>query len=419
MDGRDRRADGPFHFLTTPWGVLLAEVTYFTPFVMRPLLAAFSQLDTAQLEMASSLGARAPRIVRQVILPEALPALAAGGSLVLVMCLNEFGIVLFTGAKGVTTLPMLVYSKAILDGDYPGACVVAIVSIAMSVSLYGLYRSRWAAPRRAAVLVHSRSGRWATWTVFLVLFLPLFALPLLVILAASFATNWCGALPSGPTAHYRDVGHGDSLQALTTSLLTALAASLLALIVGLWAALAGERLPAGLRRVLDALFVLPVAVPSVVVGLAVLVAFSRPPMLLNGTALDRDPGAHRAGHRVRPPVGRRRARPAGPDLRAGRRQSGRPPAVRPVADQAAAAAAVADRGRRALLRPVHGRVERHDDALPAGLDAAAGADLRGHRPGRPVHRAALAVVLMAATLLVLLGVSRIRTQGRLPLTPQR
>ncbi|MER5914234.1 2-aminoethylphosphonate ABC transporter permease subunit [Streptomyces sp. NPDC001982] len=133
-------AEGPFSFLTTPWGVVLAEVTYFTPFVMRPLLAAFSQLDTAQLEAASSLGARAPRIVRRVILPEALPALAAGGSLVLVLCLNEFGIVLFTGAKGVTTLPMLVYSKAILESDYPGACVVAVVNVLISVGLYGLYR---------------------------------------------------------------------------------------------------------------------------------------------------------------------------------------------------------------------------------------------------------------------------------------
>ncbi|MEU8847780.1 2-aminoethylphosphonate ABC transporter permease subunit [Streptomyces sp. NPDC048564] len=132
--------DGPFQFLTTPWGVLLAEITYFTPFVVRPLLAAFSQLDTAQLEAASSLGARPLRIIRRVILPEALPALAAGGSLVLVLCLNEFGIVLFTGAKGVTTLPMLVYSKAILESDYPGACVVAVVNVLISVGLYGLYR---------------------------------------------------------------------------------------------------------------------------------------------------------------------------------------------------------------------------------------------------------------------------------------
>ncbi|MGW6585134.1 2-aminoethylphosphonate ABC transporter permease subunit [Streptomyces globisporus] len=133
-------ADGPFHFLTTPWGVLIAEITCFTPFVMRPLLAAFSQLDTGQLEVASSLGAGPVRIIRQVILPEALPALAAGGSLVLVMCLNEFGIVLFTGAKDVTTLPMLVYSKAILESDYPAACVVAVVNIAISVGLYSLYR---------------------------------------------------------------------------------------------------------------------------------------------------------------------------------------------------------------------------------------------------------------------------------------
>ncbi|MEU3838965.1 2-aminoethylphosphonate ABC transporter permease subunit [Streptomyces sp. NPDC028635] len=131
---------GSLPFLTTPWGVLLAEVTYFTPFVMRPLLAAFAQLDTAQLEAAGSLGARAPRIVQQIILPEALPALAAGGSLVLVLCLNEFGIVLFTGAKGVTTLPTLVYGKAILESDYPGACVVAVVNVLLSVGLYGLYR---------------------------------------------------------------------------------------------------------------------------------------------------------------------------------------------------------------------------------------------------------------------------------------
>ncbi|WP_405780523.1 2-aminoethylphosphonate ABC transporter permease subunit [Streptomyces sp. NBC_00859] len=131
---------GPFRFLSTPWGVLLAEITYFTPFVMRPLLAAFSQLDTAQLEVASSLGAGPARIVRRIILPEALPALATGGSLVLVMCLNEFGIVLFTGAKGVTTLPMLVYGKAILESDYPAACVVAVVNVAISVGLYSLYR---------------------------------------------------------------------------------------------------------------------------------------------------------------------------------------------------------------------------------------------------------------------------------------
>ncbi|MEU6220259.1 ABC transporter permease subunit [Streptomyces sp. NPDC047022] len=134
------------------------------------------------------------------------------------------------------------------------------------------------------MLVHSRTGKWTLWGLFLVLFLPLFALPLLVILAASFAGHWSGALPSDfTTGHYTAATRGESLQALTTSLVTALTASLGALAVGTWGALAAHALPRPLRRVLDALFVLPVAVPSVVVGLAVLVAFSQPPVLLNGT----------------------------------------------------------------------------------------------------------------------------------------
>ncbi|MEV4425249.1 ABC transporter permease [Streptomyces sp. R-07] len=134
------------------------------------------------------------------------------------------------------------------------------------------------------MLVHSRTGRWTAWALFAVLFVPLFALPLLVILAASFSTHWSGAFPSGPTAaHYTAATRGESLQALTTSLVTAVTASVIALTVGTWAALAAAALGKKGKRLLDALFMLPVAVPSVVVGLAVLVAFSQPPMLLNGT----------------------------------------------------------------------------------------------------------------------------------------
>ncbi|GGU87607.1 phosphonate ABC transporter permease [Streptomyces litmocidini] len=134
------------------------------------------------------------------------------------------------------------------------------------------------------MLVHSRTGRWTAWSLFAVLFVPLFALPLLVILAASFSTHWSGAFPSGPTtAHYTAAVRGESLQALTTSLVTAVTASVVALTVGTWAALAAAALGRKGKRVLDALFMLPVAVPSVVVGLAVLVAFSQPPVLLNGT----------------------------------------------------------------------------------------------------------------------------------------
>ncbi|MBP2473591.1 2-aminoethylphosphonate transport system permease protein [Crossiella equi] len=139
---------GTLDFLYTPWGVLLAEITFYTPFVLRPALAAFRQLPTAQLDVAASLGARPWRVLWRVVLPEARPALAAGACLTLLLTMNEFGIVLFIGAKDVVTLPMLVYTLGIVNFDFPRASVVAVVNVALSLALYGLYR--WVFTRTGA-----------------------------------------------------------------------------------------------------------------------------------------------------------------------------------------------------------------------------------------------------------------------------
>ena len=97
-------------------------------------------LDALHLSVAASLGASPVRVLRSVIMPEAWPALMAGGSLVLLLTLNEFGIVLFTGAKGVMTLPVLIYTRGIVTFDLPGAAVIATVQIALSLALYVAYR---------------------------------------------------------------------------------------------------------------------------------------------------------------------------------------------------------------------------------------------------------------------------------------
>jgi 2-aminoethylphosphonate transport system permease protein len=131
----------PVDFLYSTWGVVLAEITVYTPFIMRPLLAAFSLIEIAQIEVASSLGAGAWRIIRQVIFPASLPALLAGGSLCLLLTVNEFGVVFFIGAKGVITLPLLVYDKAIQEFDYTTACVIAVINVALSLALYAVYRT--------------------------------------------------------------------------------------------------------------------------------------------------------------------------------------------------------------------------------------------------------------------------------------
>lgn len=127
-------------FLYGFWGVVLAEVTFYTPFVLRPLLAGLEGLDAAQIEIASSLGEKPLGVIRHVVLPMLMPSLLAGGSLTLLLTVNEFGIMLVMGAKNVITLPVLIYGLAVQQFNYSAASVVALCNIALSLSLFGLYR---------------------------------------------------------------------------------------------------------------------------------------------------------------------------------------------------------------------------------------------------------------------------------------
>ncbi|MCP2256821.1 2-aminoethylphosphonate transport system permease protein [Streptoalloteichus tenebrarius] len=134
------------------------------------------------------------------------------------------------------------------------------------------------------MLFRTRRSRFLLWLAFGVLFGVVIAAPLAMVGLAAVAGTWNGVLPAEYTArHLADAASGDALASALVSVQTGLVASLAAVLVGTWAALAVRSAPRPVRRVVDTLLHLPVAVPSVVVGLSLLVAFSQPPLALNGT----------------------------------------------------------------------------------------------------------------------------------------
>jgi len=136
------------------------------------------------------------------------------------------------------------------------------------------------------VLVWSRPARWALWCAFGALVAVFYGLPLAVIALASVAGEWNGIFPSKlGLLHYRMALSGDLRDQIRASLLTGLGASAAALLAGSWAALALRAHTEAVRKWLSLAFFIPSAVPSVSVGLGLLVAFSQPPLLLNGTTL--------------------------------------------------------------------------------------------------------------------------------------
>jgi 2-aminoethylphosphonate transport system permease protein len=134
------------------------------------------------------------------------------------------------------------------------------------------------------MLVWSLSGRALVWSVAALLIGVFYLAPLAVIVVASFSQHWNGVLPSGFTfEHYAAATGGDMRDAVYASIVTGFVASGLALVTGAWAALALRAQVGGRSQALALLFFIPSAVPSVSVGLGLLVAFSQRPLLLNGT----------------------------------------------------------------------------------------------------------------------------------------
>jgi len=121
------------------------------------------------------------------------------------------------------------------------------------------------------MLVWSRSGKALVWGFAALLIGVVFLAPLAVILLASFAGQWNDALPRAFTLeHFAQIRGGGSGDAVFASLATGVGASLLAQ-------------TGSAPKILGVLFFIPSAVPSVSVGLGLLVAFSQKPLLLNGT----------------------------------------------------------------------------------------------------------------------------------------
>lgn len=136
------------------------------------------------------------------------------------------------------------------------------------------------------MLVWARWGRVLAWIVLGLMFGVVYGLPIGMIALASISGQWNDILPTHLTlAHYAQAFRAESASQLKISVLTGVAASLAALVSGTWAALALRAMKRIPKRILDVVFFIPSAVPSVSIGLGLLVAFSQPPVLLNGTAL--------------------------------------------------------------------------------------------------------------------------------------
>ena len=132
----------PIAFSTT--AVVIAQVFVSMPFLVVTLEAALRSRDERAETTARTLGAGPWRVLAQITLPLAAPALARGTALALGRSLGEFGATIaFAGSKeGVTrTMPLAIYLER--EKDTATSLALAAVLIGLSFIIVGATTVDW------------------------------------------------------------------------------------------------------------------------------------------------------------------------------------------------------------------------------------------------------------------------------------
>ena len=258
-------------------------VVYFA--VSRSMAASGSRLaDVARIH-----GAGPWRAFFRVTLPLALPAMASSLLLAFTLTIEEYGVPGALGARSGVNLLTTGIEQKLADWpvDMPGAAVLSLVLVSLALCAYCVQRAVLAGRNvetltgKPADVVAKPLGaaKWPVLALFSLVGLVTVVMPLCSMALTAFSNTLSGGISwqNLSLRHYAALFEidGDALGALGTSLGLALGTALITGAVGLLASwLVVVRKTCG-SMAIDGLSLLPAALPGIVVGVGLILAWNR------------------------------------------------------------------------------------------------------------------------------------------------
>jgi thiamine transport system permease protein len=279
----------------TVTAILIAHAFFNYAVVVRTVGGLWSLLDPRLEDAARVLGASRWRAFREVSLPLLKPAIASAAAIVFLFTFTSFGIVLILGGPTRATIEVEIHRATTQMLDLQLAAVLALlqlVAVVASLLVYGRLQRRTTQQPMVSADTAARRPRTPGERWFLrgnlAVMAALLAAPLLVLIERSFSVG-----DRYGTAHYRALfsASADTILAvppwlaIRNSVGFAIAAALVALLVGGLAAAAAVSGHGPLARFVDNSLMVPLGTSAVTIGFGFLIALNRPPVDLRGSPL--------------------------------------------------------------------------------------------------------------------------------------
>lgn len=259
------------------WGVVVIQALTLYPIVYLNTSASLANLDPAMDEAAENLGAGWWRRFFRITLPLIRPGVFAGATIVFIWSFTELGTPLMLDYYAVTPVQIFQKLKEIEGSATPYALTVVMLSC--SVLMYIVGKTLFGRAGHAMYSKASRAGGevslggWRGWLAFagfgIVTLLAVTPHVGVMLTSVSAPGAWYqSVLPRAFTsAHYEQaMSAADSFGAIVNSLKLASSAMLVDVVLGLVIAYLLVRSRARGRTVLDAMCMLPLAVPGLVMA---------------------------------------------------------------------------------------------------------------------------------------------------------
>ena len=264
------------------WGIVILQVLNLYPIMFLNVSAAMANIDPALREAAQNLGASGWRLFRSVTLPLILPGYFAGAIIVFIWAFTDLGTPLIFGFSRV--VPVQIFDAVSEINTNPMGYTLVVFVLVLTVALFLVSKKVLAGKRYEMIARGHTAGAEAqatgrqTLLIWALMFgvIGVALLPHLMVIVQSFSERWFFSVLPGEwtTANYAEiVQHGLTASSIRNSLLYSSLSALLDLVLGVVIAwlLTRRRIPfAGL---LDALAMLPLALPGIVLAFGFVAGF--------------------------------------------------------------------------------------------------------------------------------------------------
>jgi iron(III) transport system permease protein len=277
-------------------GLIFVDSCYAFPFVFVLVANALDRIPADMEDAAAILGAPAWRIIATITLPLAFPAILAGALIAFLRSLTLFGTpAILALPAGFHTITTKIWS---LFQYPPNPGLAAAASLPLLVATVVLLKAQgWILGRRGYVVLGGRSGfvrrielgpwRWAALALcLLVLCFPVF-LPYFALLKAALTKTLAEPLSAENLTmrHLKFVffEFSPTRLAFRNTLIFAFASAMLGTALALVVSYVASRKAVFGHSVLGFLATAPIAVPGIVLGVGMFIAYTRGPVVLYGT----------------------------------------------------------------------------------------------------------------------------------------